>query len=128
MSDPSAPDELPEAPGAPPPVSAPPPPAESRALLADVSGDGNGSQPVPRELPADPPDLRHAKNAERVVAACFILATLAGIGFIAAYVGLEVGSVDAVLRSNLALGLALSVALLGLGFGALIWVRQLMPD
>jgi ubiquinol-cytochrome c reductase iron-sulfur subunit len=128
MSDPSAPDELPEAPAGRRRVIGTPPPAESRALLADVSGDGNGSQPAPRELPADPPDLRHAKNAERVVAACFILATLAGIGFIAAYVGLEVGSVDAVLRSNLALGLSMSVVFLALAAGAVIWVRHLMPD
>jgi len=42
--------------------------------------------------------------------------------------GLEVHSVDAVFRSNLALGLSLSVALLGLGLGALIWVRHIMPD
>jgi ubiquinol-cytochrome c reductase iron-sulfur subunit len=128
MSDPSAPDELPEAPAGRRRVIGTPPPAESRTLLADVSGEGNGSQPAPRELPADPPDLRHAKNAERVVAACFILATLAGIGFIAAYVGLEVGSVDAVLRSNLALGLSMSVVFLALAAGAVIWVRHLMPD
>ena len=83
---------------------------------------------APRELPSDPPDLRKAKMAERVVAALFILAMLAGIGFIAAYIGLEVHSVDAVLRSNLALGTSLSVALLALGFGATIWVRHLMPD
>jgi ubiquinol-cytochrome c reductase iron-sulfur subunit len=53
---------------------------------------------------------------------------LAGIGFIAAYIGLEVHSVDAVLRSNLALGTTLSVAFLGLAFGATVWVRHLMPD
>ena len=63
-----------------------------------------------------------------MVAALFILAMLAGIGFIAAYIGLEVHSVDAVLRSNLALGTSLSVALLALGFGATIWVRSLMPE
>jgi len=32
------------------------------------------------------------------------------------------------LRSNLALGFSLSVVMLGLAVGALIWVRQLMPD
>ncbi len=32
------------------------------------------------------------------------------------------------MRSNLALGLSLSVTLLALGTGALIWVRHLMPD
>ncbi len=72
---------------------------------------------------------RTPTNAEKVVAFCFVLAFIAGCGFIAAYIGLEVHSVDAVRRrSNLALGLSLSVALLGLGLGALIWVRHIMPD
>ena len=76
---------------------------------------GDGEPPAPRELPADPPDLRQAKNAERVVALLFTLAFLAGVGFIAAYVGFEVHSVDAVLRSNLALGISMSVVFLALG-------------
>ena len=57
-----------------------------------------------------------------------MLAFIAGCGFIAAYVGLEVGGLDATLRSNLALGTSLAVALLALGLGALIWVRHIMPD
>jgi quinol---cytochrome c reductase iron-sulfur subunit len=86
---------------------------------------------------ADPSNMRHAKNAERLVAALFILAFVAGCGFIAAFVGLEVGSsnippganaVVAAFRSNLALGLTLSVALLAIGAGSLIWVRHLTPD
>ncbi len=88
----------------------------------EAGGHGEGRLPTESDYPA------HAKNAERVVAALFLLAFLAGCGFIAAYVGLEVHSVDAVFRSNLALGLSLSVTLLSLGFGALIWVRHLMPD
>jgi ubiquinol-cytochrome c reductase iron-sulfur subunit len=79
-------------------------------------------------LPVEAEYPQHAKNAEKFVAACFVLAFIAGCGFIAAYIGLEVHSVDAVLRSNLALGLALSVALLALGLGSLIWVRHIMPD
>ncbi len=75
-----------------------------------------------------PPDEVHARRVEKIVAACFILAFIAGCGFIAAYVGLEVHSVDATLRSNLALGTSLSVALAALGLGALLWVRHLMPD
>jgi ubiquinol-cytochrome c reductase iron-sulfur subunit len=70
------------------------------------------------------------------VAALFILAFLAGVGFLAAYVGLEIGpaapkganDVVAVLRSNLALGTSLAVALLALGTGSIIWVRHLTPD
>jgi ubiquinol-cytochrome c reductase iron-sulfur subunit len=104
-----------------------PPPAEARTLLGEATGNG-AAPPAPRELPADPDDMRHAKNAERLVAALFILATLAGIGFIAAYVGLEVHSVDAVLRSNLALGTSMSVAFLAMAIGFTIWVRHLMPN
>src|SRR5215471_7365732 len=90
-----------------------PPPAEARTLL--------GEAPVrtvpesPRELPAGPDNPARAKTAEKVVATCFILSMLASIGFIAAYVGLEVHSVDATLRSNLALGLSMSVAFMAIG-------------
>ena len=115
-----------EVPAGPRRVIGTPPPAAARTLLGAAEPDSG--QPAPRELPADPADLRKAKVAERIVAACFIIAMLAGIGFIAAYIGLEVHSVDAVLRSNLALGTTMSVAFLGLAFGATIWVRHLMPD
>src|SRR6516162_9234624 len=103
-----------------------PPPAQARTLLGEAPGS-----PVPeppRELPAGPDNPATAKTAEKVVAACFILSMLASIGFIAAYVGLEVHSVDATLRSNLALGLSMSVAFLAMGVGATIWVRTIMPD
>ena len=103
-----------------------PPPAQARTLLGEAPGS-----PVPeppRELPAGPDNPATAKTAEKIVAACFILSMLASIGFIAAYVGLEVHSVDATLRSNLALGLSMSVAFLALGVGATIWVRNVMPN
>jgi ubiquinol-cytochrome c reductase iron-sulfur subunit len=67
----------------------------------------------------------------------FVIAFFAGVGFIAAYVGLEIGvgqipkganPVVAVLRSNVALGTSLTVALLALGAGSLIWVRHLTPN
>jgi ubiquinol-cytochrome c reductase iron-sulfur subunit len=93
--------------------------------------------PEEPEFDAAPSETEHANNAERIVAALFILAFLAGCGFIAAYVGLEVGSstlpkgantVVAALRSNLALGTSLAVALLALGAGSMIWVRHLTPN
>jgi ubiquinol-cytochrome c reductase iron-sulfur subunit len=125
MSDPTAPDEPAGAHSGPRRVIGTPSPAQARSLM----GDGAGSAPpVQRELPAGPPDPVRAKKAERFVAALFILSMLASIGFIAAYIGLEVGSVDAVFRSNLALGLSMSVAFLALGFGAVIWVRRIMPN
>jgi ubiquinol-cytochrome c reductase iron-sulfur subunit len=94
-------------------------------------------EPAEPPVPTDPLDVKHAKNAERLVAALFLLAFVAGCGFIAAFVGLEVGSpnipagasaVDAAFRSNLALGLSLSVVLLALGAGSMIWVRHLTPN
>ena len=103
-----------------------PPPARARTLL-EAPPDEDAA-PAPRELPAEPPDLPQAKRAERVVAALFLLSMLASIGFIAAYVGLEVGSVSGAARSNLALGVAMSVAFGALAVGAVIWVRFLMPQ
>ncbi len=85
-------------------------------------------EPEEEPLPAESDYPAHATNAEKLVAAFFLLAFIAGCGFITAYIGLGVHSVDKVLRSNLALGLSLSVALLAMGMGALIWVRHLMPD
>src|SRR5579863_8852090 len=127
--------EGPEHPVAPHRVIGTPPPTprllgSGPATPDDGAGDGHGTELEPAEerLPDVPDYPSHAKNAEKIVAFCFVLAFLAGCGFIAAYVGLEVHSVDATFRSNLALGLSLSVALLGLGFGALIWVRHIMPD
>src|SRR5215471_5737708 len=101
-----------------------PPPAQARRVLAEEPGTTTPESP--RELPASPANPAKAKTAERIVAALFILSMLASIGFIAAYVGLEVHSVDATLRSNLAL--AMSVACLAVAAGATIWVRNIMPD
>jgi ubiquinol-cytochrome c reductase iron-sulfur subunit len=100
-----------------------PSPAEARTVLGAARQDG-GRQP---ELPADPSNLPQAKRVERVVALLFTLAFLAGVGFIAAYVGIEVHGVLSTLHSNLALGVSLSVALLALAVGAVLWVRYLMP-
>ena len=102
-----------------------PSPATARTLLAEA-GD-SGEKPA-REMPADPPDPTRAKKAERIVVACFLLAMLAGFGFLVAYGTIGVGSINKTLHSNLALGTTLSLVLLLLGAGAVIWVRHLMPD
>jgi ubiquinol-cytochrome c reductase iron-sulfur subunit len=121
--------ENPEEPAGPRRVIGTPSPAPK---AVDVPGT-----PVEQAFSADPPDPGHAKRAELLVAVLFVIAFFAGCGFIAAFVGLEVGKqtlpagsnyVVAVFRSNLALGLSLSVALLALGAGSIIWVRHLTPD
>jgi ubiquinol-cytochrome c reductase iron-sulfur subunit len=103
-----------------------PPPVASRTMLAG-QGDGGGEHPVVRELPADPDNPAQAKKVEKVVAACFVLAMLAGFGFLVAYSIIGVGNLTAVLHSNLALGGLLSIVFLLLGIGATLWVRHLMP-
>jgi ubiquinol-cytochrome c reductase iron-sulfur subunit len=110
-----------------------PPPSPSLLGARDGEPEGHGGGVATTEeftarLPSESDDPARATRAEKVVAALFVLAFVAGCGFIAAYIGLEVGSVDGALRSNLALGTALAVALLALGLGALFWVRYIMPD
>ncbi|HEX7164950.1 MAG TPA: Rieske 2Fe-2S domain-containing protein [Trebonia sp.] len=121
--------ETPEEPTGPRRVIGTPSPAPK---AVDVPAEP--SQPA---FSAEPENPRHAKRAERIVAALFVLAFLAGCGFIAAYVGLEIGSsttpkgantVVAAMRSNYALGTSLSIALLALGAGSIIWVRHLTPN
>ena len=61
------PDEPAEVPAGPQRVIGTPSPAQARTLLRDGAGDGDGAQPAPRELPADPPTLKQARTAERKV-------------------------------------------------------------
>jgi len=104
-----------------------PPPAQARTLLGHAPSSATAPE-AHRELPAGPDNPAKARTGEKVIAAFFLLSMLASIGFIAAYVGLEVHSVDATLRSNLALGLSMSVAFLAMGAGATLWVRTIMPN
>jgi len=99
-----------------------PPPALGRTLLGPGAARG-----APRAA-IEPADPVKARRAERTVAALFLLAMVAGIGFIAAYIGMPVHSVAKVFHSNLALGASMSVVFLALGAGAVIWVRVLMPN
>jgi len=105
--------------------------AEHREPATAAGEDEEEVVGVPHNVglpPEDPKMVLHGKRAERVVAACFTLAFFTGCAFIAAYVGIGVGTVDKTLRSNLGLGTTLAATLLLLGAGALIWVRHLMPN
>jgi ubiquinol-cytochrome c reductase iron-sulfur subunit len=117
--------DQPGGPAAPRRVIGTPPPAAARTMLPDYGHDGPA--PPPRELPADPDNPTQAKKVELLVAACFILAMLAGFGFLVAYGTIGVGSIVKVQHSNWALGGTLGLTLLLLAIGSTIWVRYLMP-
>jgi ubiquinol-cytochrome c reductase iron-sulfur subunit len=102
-----------------------PAPATARTMLLPPS---HGALPPARELPPESDNPVRARKAELIVAACFLLAMVAGFGFLVAYSLIGLGTVTKVTHSNLALGICLSLVFLLLGIGAVIWVRHLMPD
>src|SRR5580704_13164241 len=113
--------EVASGPVAPHRVIGTPPPAPrllgGDSTAATASSEGAGGVAVAEHDEEPPPptaeEIQSANRSEKVIVACFVLAFLAGCGFIAAYIGLPVGldrlapggnAVDAALRSNLALG------------------------
>ncbi|MFI6477841.1 Rieske 2Fe-2S domain-containing protein [Nonomuraea sp. NPDC050663] len=90
-----------------------------------------GAQEVRQDSDDEPgvilPDEVKARKAEKIVALCFMVTFAAAIAFLIFYVILPVDSLDNTALSNLALGGTLTLALLGLASGIVIWVRQLMP-
>lgn len=75
---------------------------------------------------------KHAKAAERQVAALFLFSMLASAFSLYAYFAWPVNTEDAAnmsVRSNtLLLGLGIALGLLGIGIGAVHWAKTLMPD
>ncbi|MBO0836027.1 MAG: hypothetical protein J2P28_10980, partial [Actinobacteria bacterium] len=114
----------PERPGPPRRVIGTPSPAAAHTMLAEPDGGQPEREPF---LPPEPADRVRARKAELIVSACFILAMLAGFGFLVAYAIVGVGSLTSALHSNLWLGGTLSVVFLLLAAGSVIWVRHLMP-
>ncbi|WP_159807500.1 cytochrome bc1 complex Rieske iron-sulfur subunit [Cellulomonas citrea] len=95
------------------------------------------AQPDRFEDPGLPPhtprrgdlDPKANKVSERIVVALFTISILGTIAMIAAYFALPPGQTAATMqRSNLAMGLGLAFALLGIGTGAVHWAKSLMSD
>ncbi|RFU40244.1 (2Fe-2S)-binding protein [Actinomadura logoneensis] len=100
-----------------------------RTLLAKDDDEG---YPAPAGA-GEELDEKSAKNAERVVAAFFLLAFAASVAFIAYYIGWSGrnGGMHGVTRtreSNLWLGGTMALAMLALAVGVTIWVRRLMTS
>jgi ubiquinol-cytochrome c reductase iron-sulfur subunit len=75
-------------------------------------------------------DETKARKAERAVAFFFTLTFVAGLAFIVFYAVWpgHVGDTDRAMRSNYALGTALTLAFAGLAIGMTLWVRHLMTS
>jgi ubiquinol-cytochrome c reductase iron-sulfur subunit len=74
-------------------------------------------------------DPKANKRAERQVVVLFALSVLGTIGFLVAYAIVPPdGTVAGIRMSNLLLGLALFVALAGIGLAAVHWAKSLMND
>ncbi|MCF6475967.1 (2Fe-2S)-binding protein [Nonomuraea sp. MG754425] len=99
-------------------------PAPGTSMLGTAEVKAETDQDVPGVTLQDPVK---ARKAERIVALCFAITFLASIAFIISYVYFQVGSPEATGTSNLALGTSLTLAILGLAVGIVIWVRQIMP-
>lgn len=77
------------------------------------------------------PGTKAERRAERAVAFCFLLTFLGAVAFTVLYVVLpwryELGSDSYTLFTPL-LGLTMGIALLGIGVGAVLWAKWLMPE
>ena len=73
---------------------------------------------------------KHARNAERQVAAMFLLSIVGAIIAVWGFVAFPIidGDLSATRNNALWMGLGMSLSLLGIGFGAVHWAKTLMPD
>jgi ubiquinol-cytochrome c reductase iron-sulfur subunit len=74
-------------------------------------------------------DPKAEKRAERQVAGLFLLSALCTVGLVVAYFTIDADdTVGGLGAQNLAFGLLLAGALLGIGIGIIQWARKLMAD
>jgi ubiquinol-cytochrome c reductase iron-sulfur subunit len=103
-------------------IGTPPPMGDHSALGVRPSAE----EPIVYEG-ATFPDPKTARKGERIAALLFLVSFVAAVAFIVSYVVLQVGTIDRTQVSNLALGFSLTVALLALAAGIVVWVRLMMP-
>src|SRR3954471_2630996 len=105
--------------------------ADAQEAMFTRATDEDGTHAVPAEafdIEHDPAqvDPREDRFAEVQVSALFLLAALAIVGFIVAYVLID--QKDALGRNmNYALGGTLTVMLVALGAGFCLWAKKLLP-
>lgn len=101
-------------------------PSSGIAVIGDDRVENPGFPPHrPRVTDLDPVKER---QAERTVATWFILSMVGTVAAIVAYIvfPIEPGNLLSVRMNNLTLGLAIALAMLSIGFGAVHWSKALM--
>ncbi len=102
------------------------PPAAGIAVIAKDSLDNPGFPPFrPRVTDLDP---AKARQQERRVSGLFVLSMIGTVLAVAAYIAFPIvpGNVGSVRLNNLFVGIGITLALLGLGIGAVHWSKTLM--
>ncbi|GAB3061549.1 cytochrome bc1 complex Rieske iron-sulfur subunit [Sediminivirga luteola] len=94
----------------------------------DVNGHTNPGLPEHKPRLTDTyPEIE--RRFERQVAGWFVLSMLGTVLFIVSFIAIEPGeSYDLMRLSNTLLGLGATLALLGIGVGAIVWAKNLMND
>jgi len=103
----------------------------AQAAMFSRPSDSDGTHAVPAEafgIEHDPAqtDPREEKFAEWQVSALFMIAALAVIGFVVAFVMVD-PHVDLGRNMNFALGGTLAIALCAMGAGFCLWAKKLLP-
>jgi ubiquinol-cytochrome c reductase iron-sulfur subunit len=105
--------------------------ADAQDAMFSRASDDEGTRAVPApalDIDYDPAqiDPREDKFAEWQVGACFIIAALAAVGFVVAYVLIDQQA--AIGRDmNYALGGLFATSLLAMGAGFVLWAKKLLP-
>lgn len=103
-------------------------PNAGTAVLRSDTFENPGLPPVRHRVT----DLDQKKNkrAERTVYTLFYLSIVGSIFAIAAYMAfpMESGDIHAIRENNMFLGIGITLALMGIGLGAVHWAKALMSD
>ncbi len=73
---------------------------------------------------------RHARNAEKQVAAMFIISMIGAVIAVWGFFAFPIvdGDLSATRNNTFWMGIGMALSLLGIGFGAVHWAKTLMPD
>lgn len=107
-------------------------PGMTREELMRAGAEAGGVRVLHRRERFPIPGTKAEKRAERQVATAFAVTFVAAVGFMVCYVAvpwhIRYGDPNSYRWFTPALGVCMGVALLSVGFGAVMWAKKLMPE